>query len=98
MKRIKAGFMLILLITCTTVSAKIIGAAPKVDPVLQDRLTTAQTDALFGVILTFHADRISAQHITQVQSLGISGGYRMNRVNLRRCANYFCADRCAGDQ
>jgi len=82
MRRIKAGFMLILLIGCATFSAKIISAAPKVDPVLQDCLSTAQTDALFGVILTFHADRISAQHITQIQSLGISGGYRMNNLPI----------------
>src|SRR5688500_19001419 len=81
MKRIEAGFMLILLVAATF-SAKIISAAPKVDPVLQHRLSTAQTDALFGVILTFHGDSVSAQHITQLQSHGISGGYRMNNLPI----------------
>src|SRR5947209_4708388 len=55
-------------------------AAPKVDPQLASRLAAAKPTDLFGVILTFKGDRVTDAEVSQVLSLGISGGYRMNSL------------------
>ncbi len=82
MKRRKAGFTLSFLIACAMLSANGVSAAPKVDPILQNRLSAAGSTDLFGVILTFHGDGISAHQIAQVQALGISGGYLMSNLPI----------------
>lgn len=38
-------------------------ASPRVDPVLQSRLTTAQATDLFGLILTFNGDTPRQRHL-----------------------------------
>jgi serine protease AprX len=55
-------------------------AAPKVDPQLSSRLAAARPTDLFGVVLTFKGERVTDSEISQVLSLGISGGYRMNSL------------------
>jgi serine protease AprX len=55
-------------------------AAPKIDPQLRAKLVTAKATDLFGVILTFKGDRVTDSEVSQVLALGISGGYRMNRL------------------
>lgn len=55
-------------------------AAPKVDPQLRAKLLTAKTTDLFGVILTFKGERVTDSMVSQVMALGVSGGYRMNRL------------------
>ena len=57
-------------------------AAPKVDPSLSARLQTAQAADLFGVILTFSGDRVGDAQVAQVRSLGITSGYRMNKLPI----------------
>jgi hypothetical protein len=55
-------------------------AAPKVDPQLKSKLLTAKPTDLFGVILTFKGERVTEAQVSQVLGLGVSGGYRMNRL------------------
>jgi serine protease AprX len=55
-------------------------AAPKVDPQLRAKLVTAKATDLFGVILTFKGERVTDSEVSQVLALGVSGGYRMNRL------------------
>ncbi len=55
-------------------------AAPKVDPQLRAKMLTAGPSDLFGVILTFKGERVSDAQAARVLGLGISGGYRMNRL------------------
>lgn len=57
-------------------------AAPKVDPNLAARLQTAKPADLFGVILTFNGDRVDDTQLAQLRSLGITGGYRMNKLPI----------------
>jgi serine protease AprX len=55
-------------------------AAPKIDPQLKTKLTTAKAADLFGVILTFKGERVSEAQAAQVLGLGIRGGYRMSQL------------------
>ncbi|HVF66921.1 MAG TPA: S8 family serine peptidase [Pyrinomonadaceae bacterium] len=55
-------------------------AAPKVDPQLRAKLADAKATDLFGVVLTFEGERVTEALVSQVMALGVSGGYRMNRL------------------
>src|SRR5215204_1319632 len=55
-------------------------AAPKLDPQLSARLASAKATDLFGVILTFKGERVTDAQVSQVLALGVSGGYRMQRL------------------
>jgi len=55
-------------------------AAPKVDPQLRAKLVGAKPTDLFGVVLTFKGERVTESIVSQVMALGVSGGYRMNRL------------------
>ncbi|HEX8285509.1 MAG TPA: S8 family serine peptidase [Pyrinomonadaceae bacterium] len=55
-------------------------AAPKVDPQLRAKLTTAKAADLFGVILTFKGERVTDAEVAQVLALGVAGGYRMQSL------------------
>jgi serine protease AprX len=55
-------------------------AAPKVDPQLKSKLSTAKATDLFGVILTFKGERVTDSQVAQVLGLGIRGGYRMSQL------------------
>lgn len=55
-------------------------AAPKVDPQLRARLVNAKATDLFGVVLTFKGERVTESIVSQVSALGVSGGYKMNRL------------------
>jgi serine protease AprX len=57
-------------------------AAPKVDPQLSAKLAHAAPTDLFGVLLTFNSDRVTDDQTSRVLALGISGGYRMNRLPI----------------
>lgn len=54
--------------------------SPKVDPQLRARLVTAKATDLFGVVLTFKGERVTESMVSQVLALGVSGGYKMNRL------------------
>jgi serine protease AprX len=57
-------------------------AAPKVDPQLSAKLAHAAPTDPFGVLLTFGGDRVTDDQAARVLALGISGGYRMNRLPI----------------
>jgi serine protease AprX len=82
MKSRKAALALILLIAAVGGSASAVIAAPKVDPVLSSRLTTAKSTDLFGVILTFNGERVTDAQVAQLTALGITSGYRMNKLPI----------------
>lgn len=54
--------------------------SPKVDPQLRARLVNAKATDLFGVVLTFKGERVTEALVSQVLALGVSGGYKMNRL------------------
>ena len=82
MKSRKAALALVLLIAAVVGSATVVSASPKVDPALSSRLKTAMATDLFGVILTFNGDRVNEVQLAQVSSLGITSGYRMNKLPI----------------
>ncbi|HEX8687685.1 MAG TPA: S8 family serine peptidase, partial [Pyrinomonadaceae bacterium] len=55
-------------------------AAPKLDPQLRAKLTTAGAGDLFGVVLTFKGERVTDAQVAQVLALGVGGGYRMQSL------------------
>jgi serine protease AprX len=57
-------------------------AAPKVDPELGARLKAAKSGAQFGVILTFHGNRVTDSQVAAVQALGITTGIRMTNFPI----------------
>ncbi len=73
-------FRLMLAVALGLVCLGAVQAAPKVDPQLKLKLTTARPNDLFGVLLTFKGERVSEAQAAQVLGLGIRGGYRMNRL------------------
>ncbi|MDT5272648.1 MAG: serine protease AprX [Acidobacteriota bacterium] len=73
-------FQLMLAVALGVIFAVGAQAAPKVDPQLKSKLATAKPTDLFGVILTFKDERVTDAQVAQVLGLGISGGYRMNRL------------------
>lgn len=52
-------------------------AAPKLDPELTARLSTAPSSRQLGVILTFHGPQITDSQVVAVRALGITMGVRM---------------------
>ena len=64
------------------VFAAVAQAAPKVDPQLRAKLTTARAGDLFGVILTFKGERVTDSQVAQVLALGVGGGYRMQSLPI----------------
>ena len=73
-------FRLITAVALGAVFAVSTQAAPKLDPQLRARLTTAKATDLFGVVLTFKGERVTDAQVAQVVALGVSGGYRMRSL------------------
>ncbi len=73
----KTGRMLLAVIAALTILAGASNAAPKVDPELAVRLKTARPDALLGVVLTFHGNRVTDAEVAAVEALGVTTGVRM---------------------
>jgi serine protease AprX len=80
MKTARATFLA--LATLLTIFAGASLAAPKVDPELGARLRGAKSGAQFGVILTFHGNRVTDSQVAAVQSLGITTGIRMTNFPI----------------
>ncbi|MDT7806209.1 MAG: serine protease AprX [Acidobacteriota bacterium] len=57
-------------------------AAPKIDPQLNAKLTSAKAGDLFGVILTFKGERVTDSEVSRVLALGVGGGYRMQSLPI----------------
>ncbi len=80
MKTAKATFLaLAILVTVLTGTSL---AAPKLDPELGARLTSARSSAQFGVILTFQGTRVTSSQVAAVQALGITTGIRMTNFPI----------------
>ena len=73
-------FQLMLAVALGVIFAAGAQAAPKLDPELKSKLSTARAADLFGVILTFKGERVGEAQVSQVLGLGIRGGYRMNQL------------------
>jgi serine protease AprX len=56
--------------------------APRVDPELSARLASARASARFGVILTFHGDRVTEADVDRARALGITSGVRMRNFPI----------------
>ncbi|HKO96766.1 MAG TPA: S8 family serine peptidase [Pyrinomonadaceae bacterium] len=74
--------LIAILIVSSFATAATLNAAPRADPNLAARLQTAKPADLFGVILTFNGDRVEDTHLAQIRALGITGGYRMNKLPI----------------
>lgn len=75
-------FQSILALALVVVFALGAQAAPKLDPQLGTRLRAAKATDLFGVILTFKGESVTDSQVSQLLALGVSGGYRMNKLPM----------------
>src|SRR5215211_6518038 len=78
----KTGRGLLAIIATLTIFVCASSAAPKVDPELSARLSSVSSDALLGVVLTFHGNRITDAQVAAVQALGITTGVRMRNFPI----------------
>ncbi|HWT01546.1 MAG TPA: S8 family serine peptidase [Pyrinomonadaceae bacterium] len=78
----KTGRWLLAIIATLTILAGAGRAAPKVDPELSARLLSARPDALLGVVLTFHGNRVTDAQVRAVEALGINVGVRMRNFPI----------------
>ena len=74
------GLLAILALLATFAGAA--QSAPKVDPELSARLRAARPDAVLGVVLTFHGDRVTDAQVAAVEALGITTGVRMRNFPI----------------
>jgi serine protease AprX len=80
MKRHKLFTFIVVGALAVAFCARAAQAAPKLDPQLASRLQAAQGSDLFGVILTFHGERLTDAQVAQVAALGVTGGFRMRNL------------------
>ncbi len=78
----KTGRRLLAIIATLTIFVGASSAAPKVDPELSARLLSTRPEALLGLVLTFHGNRITDAHIKAVEALGINVGVRMRNLPI----------------
>jgi serine protease AprX len=71
-----AALAVTVLLLALTLEARPAFAAPSVDPELGVRLAAAAPTDVFGVLLTFHGDRVADEHVAAVEALGITVGIR----------------------
>ena len=78
----RTGRGLLAIIAMLTILAGASSAAPKVDPELAARLRTIRPDALLGVVLTFHGNRVTDAEVAAVEALGVTTGVRMRNFPI----------------